>query len=60
MATRDSVARHWQENFDAIEPHVGSVVDPQRAGAVEGRDERDGRDGTRGYRAAAVNAPAMS
>ena len=28
MATRDSVARHWQENFDAIEPHVGTVIPP--------------------------------
>ena len=27
MATRDSVARHWEENFSAIEPHVGSIID---------------------------------
>ncbi len=27
MATRDAVARNWSDNFDAIEPHVGTVID---------------------------------
>jgi aminoglycoside phosphotransferase family enzyme/predicted kinase len=41
MATRDSVARHWEENFTAIEPHVGDVIE---------RDEFDAvRDLARGY-----------
>ncbi len=29
MATRDAVRRNWQDNFDAIAPYVGELIDPR-------------------------------
>ncbi|MGI9578299.1 MAG: AAA family ATPase [Microthrixaceae bacterium] len=34
MAARDSVARHWEENFAAIDAHVGEVIDEAEFEAV--------------------------